>query len=69
MITEFPVALRRLLKNKLLMYNIVSTVFYILGASGYITFGTKYMEVQFHQAAAGAAMLSGKQTIKSLRES
>ncbi|KAF4523686.1 hypothetical protein B566_EDAN006057 [Ephemera danica] len=58
-IKEFPVALRRLLKNKLLIFNIVSSVFYILGASGYITFSTKYMEVQFHQAAAGSAMLSG----------
>lgn len=54
----FP-ALKRLLNNKLLMCNNLSTVFYILGASGYITFVMKYMETQFQQAAASATGFAG----------
>lgn len=50
-IIEFPMALKRLLKNKLLMYNNLSGIFYILGASGYITYISKYMEVQFQDSA------------------
>ncbi|XP_067010749.2 solute carrier organic anion transporter family member 74D [Anabrus simplex] len=50
----FISSLQRLLKNKLLMCNNVAAVFYILGASGYISFVTKYLEVQFQQTAAGA---------------
>ncbi|GLH12816.1 Solute carrier organic anion transporter family member, partial [Gryllus bimaculatus] len=54
----FP-ALKRLLGNKLLMCNNLSTVFYILGASGYITFVMKYMETQFQQAASSATGFAG----------
>lgn len=60
MFSEFPVALKRLLKNKLLMANILGGVFYILGGSAYITYITKYMEVQFHQTAAGASFVIGE---------
>ncbi|XP_017774177.1 PREDICTED: solute carrier organic anion transporter family member 4C1 [Nicrophorus vespilloides] len=61
---DFPVALKRLLKNKLLMYNNLSAVFYILGASGYITYISKYLEVQFQESATytvitGPSMLVG----------
>ncbi|XP_030564962.1 solute carrier organic anion transporter family member 2A1 [Drosophila novamexicana] len=56
---DFPTALMRLLRNKLLIFNITSGVFYILGASGFMTFLSKYMEVQFHKAAHSATIVVG----------
>ena len=50
----------RLLRNKLLLCNIWSGIFYILGGSAYITFITKYMEVQFQQSSAKASMVTGE---------
>ncbi|XP_033149776.1 solute carrier organic anion transporter family member 74D [Drosophila busckii] len=60
---DFPRALMRLLRNKLLIFNIVSAVFYILGASGFMTFLTKYMEVQFHKSAQSATVVVGPVSI------
>ncbi|XP_049283099.1 solute carrier organic anion transporter family member 74D [Anopheles funestus] len=60
---DFPVALIRLLKNKLLMFNILSGIFYILGSSGYITFLSKYIEVQFHKSTANATVITGPITL------
>lgn len=56
----------RLLKNKLLMYNLVSGIFYILGASGYITYLSKYMEVQFNRSSSDATIFTGPITIFSM---
>ncbi|KAK9505169.1 hypothetical protein O3M35_009279 [Rhynocoris fuscipes] len=56
---EFPAALKRLLKNKLLVVNIFSGAFYILGASGFITYVNKYIEVQFEKSAASASVIVG----------
>ncbi|KAH8413464.1 hypothetical protein KR009_011422 [Drosophila setifemur] len=56
---DFPRALMRLLRNKLLLFNITSAVFYILGASGFMTFLTKYMEVQFHKNSQSATIIVG----------
>ncbi|XP_016987868.1 solute carrier organic anion transporter family member 4C1 [Drosophila rhopaloa] len=56
---DFPRALMRLLRNKLLLFNITSAVFYILGASGFMTFLTKYMEVQFHKDPQSATIIVG----------
>lgn len=61
--TDFTTSLMRLLRNKILMYNILSTIFYILGASGYITFLAKYLEVQFHKNAADATIITGPITL------
>ncbi|RZF47269.1 hypothetical protein LSTR_LSTR004978 [Laodelphax striatellus] len=63
---DFPAALARLLKNKLLIINIFSGVFYILGGSGYITYITKYLEVQFQISAADASFIIGPTTILSM---
>ncbi|KAH8234036.1 hypothetical protein KR032_011389 [Drosophila birchii] len=60
---DFPRALMRLLRNKLLIFNITSGVFYILGASGFMTFLTKYMEVQFHKNAQSATVIVGPASI------
>uniref|UniRef100_A0A182J4Z2 Solute carrier organic anion transporter family member n=1 Tax=Anopheles atroparvus TaxID=41427 RepID=A0A182J4Z2_ANOAO len=62
-LNDFPRALMRLIKNKLLMYNILSGIFYILGSSGYITFLSKYIEVQFHKATANATVITGPITL------
>lgn len=56
---QFPAAMKRLFKNKLLMCNILSGIFYILGASAYFTFMSKYLEVQFHKSAADATIITG----------
>uniref|UniRef100_A0A336M246 Solute carrier organic anion transporter family member n=1 Tax=Culicoides sonorensis TaxID=179676 RepID=A0A336M246_CULSO len=59
----FYEAIYRLIKNKVLMFNIFSGVFYILGSSGYITFIAKYMEVQFHRSSADATTITGPATL------
>ncbi|XP_014246664.1 solute carrier organic anion transporter family member 4C1 isoform X2 [Cimex lectularius] len=56
---EFPTALKRLLKNKLLVINIFSGVFYILGSSAYITYLARYIEVQFEKSATNATIVLG----------
>ncbi|KYM97277.1 PREDICTED: solute carrier organic anion transporter family member 4C1 [Cyphomyrmex costatus] len=58
-IREFPKALKRLLTNWLLTCNNLSAVFYILGASAYITFIAKYLEVQYSTSAAGGTVIAG----------
>lgn len=60
---NLPATLLRLFKNKLLMYNTLSGIFYILGASAYITFMSKYLEVQFHKSAADATIITGPFTL------
>lgn len=60
---DFPRALIRLLRNKLLMYNNISSIFYILGASGFITYMGRVMEVQFNQTSASGSILTGPATI------
>jgi hypothetical protein len=43
------------------MTNIIAGVFYILGATGYMTFPVKYMETQFHLSAARANIVAGNE--------
>lgn len=45
------------------MYNTISGIFYILGASAYFTYMSKYMEVQFHRNAADATIITGPFTL------
>ena len=56
---DFPRALKRLLKNKLLMFNIFSGIFYILGMGGFMTFMSKYLEVQFNKTKADSTIIAG----------
>ncbi|KAL6434267.1 hypothetical protein ACFW04_006001 [Cataglyphis niger] len=58
-IREFPKAMKRVLTNWLLTCNNLSAVFYILGASAYITFLAKYLEVQFSTSAATGTVITG----------
>lgn len=53
----------RLLTNKLLIYNNISTIFYILGASGFMTFMGRVMEVQFNKTSHGGSIFTGPITI------
>lgn len=61
--TNFPAALMRLLRNKILMYNNLSSIFYILGSSGTMTYISKYMEVQFNRNSADATIVTGPVTL------
>lgn len=61
--TDFPKALMRLLKNKLLVFNNIASIFYILGSSGYITFMGRMMEVQFNTSSHGGSIITGPITI------
>nr|XP_012137032.1 PREDICTED: solute carrier organic anion transporter family member 5A1-like [Megachile rotundata] len=58
-IREFPKATKRLLTNWLLTFNNLSGVFYVLGASAYITFLAKYLEVQYSTFAANGTVIAG----------
>lgn len=49
----------RLLKNKLVMFNNISAIFYVLGWSGYITFIGRVMEVQFNRSSHGGTIFTG----------
>lgn len=56
---DFPTALRRLVTNKLLMFNILAGVFYILGMGGFMTFMSKYIEVQFNKNKSDSTIVAG----------
>ncbi|GIX71177.1 solute carrier organic anion transporter family member 3A1 [Caerostris darwini] len=56
---DFPSAIRRLLKNEILLYRTASSVLHILPIAGLYTFLPKYLESQFHLTAAMANMVSG----------
>ena len=54
----FKAALLRLLKNKLFMFNYVSTFFYVFAFKGFGTFMVKYIEYQFRKTASRSASFS-----------
>ena len=56
---DFITSLKRLMLNPILTCNNLSAVFYILGASVYITFMSKYMEVLFGVSAASSSVITG----------
>lgn len=56
---EFPKAVKRLLKNDILMYRTASSVLHILPIAGLYTFLPKYFESQFRLPAHSANMVSG----------
>jgi hypothetical protein len=57
---EFPKTVKRILMNKLLMLNIFSGVFYVLSASSFMNFISKYLEVQFETSPGGGTIITGK---------
>lgn len=56
---DFPKAIRRLLKNDILLFRTASSVLHILPVAGLYTFLPKYLESQFRMAAHSANMISG----------
>lgn len=48
------------------MFNITSGIFYILGATPFMTFLTKYMEVQFLKSASESSALVGPVSVVGL---
>lgn len=56
---DFRQAVSRLLRNKVLMLNTISTVCFMFGYVGYWTFMPKYMETQFRQSASRASLITG----------
>jgi len=57
---DFPTAVKRLLKNDMLMYRTASSVFHLLPLAGIYTFLPKYFESQFHFPTHTANMVTGK---------
>ncbi|CAL1269752.1 unnamed protein product [Larinioides sclopetarius] len=56
---DFPAAMKRLLKNEILLYRTASSVLHILPIAGLYTFLPKYLESQFQLSATKANMISG----------
>lgn len=56
---DFPKAVKRLLKNDILMFRTASSVLHILPIAGLYTFLPKYLETQFRLPAHHANMVSG----------
>ena len=56
---DFPKAIRRLLKNDILVLRTASSVLHILPVAGLYTFLPKYFESQFRLPASSANMISG----------
>lgn len=56
---DFPKAVKRLLKNDILMFRTASSVLHILPIAGIYTFLPKYLESQFRLPAYTANMISG----------
>lgn len=59
MVLDFKTSLKRILANKILVFNSASNSFFVLGLIGYWTFMPKYMETQFRQTAANSNFASG----------
>jgi len=58
-VADFPSAVKRLLKNDILMFRTASSVLHILPIAGLYTFLPKYLESQFRLPAHHANMISG----------
>ncbi|UYV60428.1 hypothetical protein LAZ67_1001135 [Cordylochernes scorpioides] len=56
---DFPAAMRRLLRNKVLLFRTASSVLHILPIAGLYTFLPKYLESQFQLSADKANMIAG----------
>ncbi|XP_076371446.1 solute carrier organic anion transporter family member 74D-like [Tachypleus tridentatus] len=57
--TSFPRAMRRLLKNKILLCRTASSVLHIMPIAGLYTFLPKYLEAQFQLSPTKANIISG----------
>lgn len=60
---DFVVSVKRIMKNKLFLFNTFSGVFYILGSAPFIYFIGKYLEVQYGTSSGGGTIIAGKEKI------
>uniref|UniRef100_A0A1B6CBJ9 Solute carrier organic anion transporter family member n=1 Tax=Clastoptera arizonana TaxID=38151 RepID=A0A1B6CBJ9_9HEMI len=58
-IKDFNDAVKRLISNRILMFNVMSSVFYIFGLMAYWTFMPKYIETQFRTTSSEASLITG----------
>ncbi|KAL1132404.1 hypothetical protein AAG570_010359 [Ranatra chinensis] len=58
-VADFIATMKRLVNNKILMFNSFSSTFYTFGMIGYWIFMPKYMETQFRQSASTASLVTG----------
>ncbi|XP_043271087.1 solute carrier organic anion transporter family member 74D isoform X2 [Venturia canescens] len=56
---DFPVTLKRVMLNKIILCNSLAATCGILGVIPYITYLAKYLEVQFSTPAAGGTVVTG----------
>ncbi|KAG8187162.1 hypothetical protein JTE90_020037 [Oedothorax gibbosus] len=63
---DFPQAIKRLLKNPILVCHVISVTFQINGFVGYFVFMPKFMEAQYQQSASDASLFSGATGIVSM---
>ncbi|BES95818.1 Organic anion [Nesidiocoris tenuis] len=57
--SDFKKTVKRLLKNRILMFNTFSSTFYVFGLMGYWIFMPKYIETQFRKTASEASIITG----------
>ncbi|XP_067634401.1 solute carrier organic anion transporter family member 74D-like [Eurosta solidaginis] len=58
-LSDMLVTFKRLLTNKTLMFNNVSSIFYFFGYMPYWIFTPKYIEIQYRQSAATSSLVTG----------
>ncbi|PRD28204.1 UNVERIFIED_CONTAM: Slco4a1 [Trichonephila clavipes] len=56
---DFPQAIKRLMKNPILVCHVISITFQVNGFAGYFVFMPKFMESQYQQSASEASLFSG----------
>lgn len=67
-VLDFKRVLSRLTKNKILLFNSFSSVFFMFGYIGYWIFMPKYMETQFRQSASTSSLITGKRVAYSQQD-
>ncbi|CAL1277923.1 unnamed protein product [Larinioides sclopetarius] len=63
---DFPQAIKRLMKNPILVCHVISITFQVNGFAGYFVFMPKFMESQYQQSASEASLFSGATGILSM---
>ncbi|XP_026465595.1 solute carrier organic anion transporter family member 5A1-like [Ctenocephalides felis] len=56
---DMVVTIKRLVRNKILMLNVFTSVFYFFGYMAYWIFLPKYIEIQYRQSASIASLMTG----------
>ncbi|XP_054713441.1 solute carrier organic anion transporter family member 74D-like [Uloborus diversus] len=56
---DFPNAVKRLVKNPILVCHVISVTFQVNGFAGYFVFMPKFMEAQYKKSASDASLFSG----------